>query len=601
MIPRLRMPRPRTIAIIQARMGSLRFPRKVLADLAGQPVIWHLITRLRRCRHLDEVMLATSDSAQDDDLCTYVEALGARVVRGSESDVLRRLLKAAEAAGAEVIVRVTGDAPLVDPDSVDAQVIGLLQAGVDFCISEQGVPNLNEGFEAFTMAALQKLEREAGDDPIAVEHTCSYFKNHPGFVRVLHLPVPPDLQFSGARVSVDTPADLEFLNALHRRLGAAAGQLDVREVVRLLRAEPQWTEINAAVTQKKAGRKNRQAVIRCDASPQVGLGHLVRCLALAATLRDEQSMGITVATREDATASRLIAADGHRHLVLPEDSAKGWDALEEHLQRTRSDVLVLDLRDGVAPERLASLRAASGCLLVDIDDPEAKRLVCDLVFYPPVPQVKRMDWSGFTGQLHCGWDWIVLRRQFAMAFSPRQRSAAELPRLLVTMGGSDPAGMTLQAVRALRLVPLAFHAVILAGPAFCHHSELRQELRRVGYSHEVVNGTQDMAALMNSCDAALACFSVTAYELAALSLPAVYLSLSADHLESSTALVEKGLAISLGVCSEVDEGQIARAVEEILLDSDRRPREVAAQQRVCDGLGARRIAALIAQILEQNA
>jgi len=593
----------KVLAIIQARMGSARFPRKVLADLAGKPVIWHLLHRVSQCSLVDEVCVATSAQPADDDLAEYVTSLGIRVVRGSEANVLQRLIKAAREAAAEIIVRVTGDAPLVDPASLDAQISGMINARADFCISDQAAANINEGFEAFTMAALTKLDQEAGADPIAVEHTCSYFKKHPGFVKTVELPVPEELQYRGARVSVDTPPDLEFLNLLHQRLSAAAGEIDIRDVVRLLRAEPDLTLINAAVTQKKAGSISRTAVIRCDASAEIGLGHIIRCLALAEVLRDEQSFGITFVTAASDVASRFIAEHRHSHVTL--DSAQEpWPQLEAHLVETKPDLLVLDVRDGVPRDVVAGIRQRTNILTVSIDDPEDKRLACDLLFYPPVPQVERMEWTELHGERLAGWDWVLLRRQFHAAHAKKVQSNAthgEKLNLLVTMGGSDPAGMTLKAARALKNVSSDFHVIFVLGAAFCHEPAFQEELATANYSYEIQRTVTAMGELMLRADAALACFSVTAYELATVGVPSIFLALSEDHEESASAFVKAGIGQSLGLHHEVSEQQITQAVTEILMDTSRRLSMTELALSMTDGLGARRISEKIIHQLEQRA
>lgn len=584
-------------------MGSSRFPRKVLADLHGKPVIWHLLHRISQCKTVDQTVLATSDQSADDDLASYVNGLGFKVVRGSESNVLERLCLAARATNADVIVRVTGDAPLVDPESLDAQVAGLVENGADFCVSRPDTPNINEGFEAFTKAALYKLEGGASDDPIAVEHTCTYFKKHPGFVESFFLDVPEELQFHGARVSVDTPSDLVFLNLLHERLAAAAGELDIRAVVRLLRREPELTRINAAVRQKAADAVSRTAMIRCDTSPAIGLGHLMRCLALAEALRDEQSLGVTFVTKPSELAKQMIAEHNHRHIVIPEES-DSWLQLEQQLQLTRPDVLILDVRDGVALSVMEGLRQRTGVITVSIDDPEEKRLACDLLFYPPVPQVARMDWSQVRGEKFVGWDWVLLRRQFHAAHEKRLHlnlgdQETAVPRILITMGGSDPAGMTMLATSALKQISAPFHAVFVLGASFCHEHAFQILLSRVAYSFEVVRSVDAMAELMLSADMAVACFSVTAYELATVGLPTVFLSLTDDHYEASLAFEKEGMGISLGRHDQVNAEALALAISEILMDRPRRVRMSKTALSKTDGLGAKRIAEKIINHLHQ--
>ena len=108
------------VSIIQARMGSTRLPGKVLKKLVGKPAIEILLTRLSRSKLIDEICLATSNNVENDILCHTVEKLGYRVVRGSETDVVQRFWDATNATSADVIVRITGDCPVVDPSLVSA-------------------------------------------------------------------------------------------------------------------------------------------------------------------------------------------------------------------------------------------------------------------------------------------------------------------------------------------------------------------------------------------------------------------------------------------------------------------------------------------------
>src|SRR3954471_23438003 len=121
----------RRVVIVQARMTSTRLPGKVLMDLAGKPLLERELERLARCQHADEIALAITTNAADDPLAELADRLGMRWHRGSEHDVLDRYLGAPREAGADAIVRVTSDCPLIDPEEVDA-VIAALTAEVDY-------------------------------------------------------------------------------------------------------------------------------------------------------------------------------------------------------------------------------------------------------------------------------------------------------------------------------------------------------------------------------------------------------------------------------------------------------------------------------------
>ena len=107
------------LALIQARMGSSRFPGKVLEDLSGHPMLWHVVERVRRAGRVDKVVVATTDRAVDDPIAAFCEREGVGCFRGNEQDVLDRFYQAAKANHADVVVRITADCPLIDPSVID--------------------------------------------------------------------------------------------------------------------------------------------------------------------------------------------------------------------------------------------------------------------------------------------------------------------------------------------------------------------------------------------------------------------------------------------------------------------------------------------------
>jgi len=581
----------RTVAIIQARMGSSRLPGKVLMPLVGKPVLWHIVHRLRKCRSVDTIAVATSTNSADDPIEEFALREGIEVVRGPEDNVLARYVLAAEQLGADIIVRVTGDAPLVDPTTVDQMVEMLIKKEAEFCMGDPQTPSIHEGIDPFTSGALQKLMDKSGDDPVAKEHVTAYFKKHPGFVRIAHVPVDPDCQFRGARISVDTPADLLFLENIYVRLNAQAGEANVRDVVRLLRSEPDLLKINAHVHQKRADECSRRVLFRCDGDAQLGLGHIYRCLALADELRERHGCGVSFAMDRGPVGFDLIREAGYSIKHKPDDDDEDlW--LDGVIHRLQPDVLVLDVRSELARSSVEKWRSG-GVLIATVDDPSERRLAADLAFYPPVPQVQKLDWTGFTGQLYVGWEWVVLRREFARALSKGQelRAKNQKPRILVTMGGSDPAGLTLKAVEALDVLDEDFETVIVLGPGFSHHEALRSVLSSTRRHFDVRQNVVDMPALMAQADLAVASFGITAYELAAMGVPAIYLCLTEDHAESASAFVKEGMAVSLGVSGCVSVRTLADEVEYLLKNTSKRLRMSAIQK--INGSGVEHVANLI--------
>lgn len=207
--------RPRTVAIIQARMSSSRLPGKVLMPIAGRPAILFMCERVRRARSIDALCVATSVDPSDDPLAACVAEAGIAVHRGSLDDVLDRFAAAGRAHQAELAVRVTGDCPLADPELIDQVVALVAEGGFDYA-SNVDPPTYPDGLdvEAMTMAALEQAAAEAklGSER---EHVTLFIRNRPERFRAGR--VTSALDLSALRWTVDYADDL----ALVRRLAEA--------------------------------------------------------------------------------------------------------------------------------------------------------------------------------------------------------------------------------------------------------------------------------------------------------------------------------------------------------------------------------------------
>src|SRR5579859_5524915 len=147
----------RVVALVQARMGSRRLPGKVLKPVAGQPLLWHVVHRLKSCRLLEEIAVATSTNPADDAIVEWCNAEGVMVVRGTESDVLASHARFAEKLDADIIVQASSDAPFVDAGLVDHMVATLIEQDGDYVLLADQDRNGHEGVEAFSRRALDRL------------------------------------------------------------------------------------------------------------------------------------------------------------------------------------------------------------------------------------------------------------------------------------------------------------------------------------------------------------------------------------------------------------------------------------------------------------
>jgi len=199
----------KVVAIVQARMGSTRLPNKVMKPIVGVPMIELLLARLGKSKQIDQIVLATSTDERNTPLVEHVQKLGYVCVRGSESDVLDRYLVAARQAHADVVVRITGDCPLIDPALVDQAIAKFKAEGVDY-LSNAVPASYPDGLdtEVFTLQALERSGRES-QDPFDHEHVTPYLRKH-GMYKTGALKHSEDL--SGLRWTVDEPADFEVVS-----------------------------------------------------------------------------------------------------------------------------------------------------------------------------------------------------------------------------------------------------------------------------------------------------------------------------------------------------------------------------------------------------
>jgi spore coat polysaccharide biosynthesis protein SpsF len=576
------------VAIVQARMGSTRLPGKVLRPVAGRPLLWHIVHRLRKSKLIDHVAVATTVNPLDDAIVEFGRENGVAVIRGPEDDVLARFALAAEMTGADVIVRVSSDAPFIEAGFIDHLLTALIEQAGDYVLMADGAVTAHEGVDPFTRRALDKLMMDAASDPVAREHVTGYFKLHPDFVSIARAPSYPELAREGGRLTVDTPDDLAFVEALHARMAARAGEASLADILLLLEREPSLRRLNAHVKQKEIAVRGGLALIACDGGDAFGYGHVKRMVALAQSLRDREGIGAVFALNGTEDACEPIRRAGF--------AVTRNESLDAQIGRHAPDMFLLDCRDGPGLHELASLTGRVA-LTATIDDASQRRLVCDRAYYPPVPQAHALGWSGSACVPLIGWQWAILGAGSRIA-APRQQAGR--PVLLVTMGGSDPRGLTLNCARALARLDPAFRVRFVIGPGMADGARVARQIVMLNPGFETIEGAKGLATEFAGADAALAAFGVTAYELAAAGVPALYLCLTEDHAASASAFVDAGMGVSLGLADEASEEAIARNVEAIMCDGAKRREMRAASLMAVDGEGAARVAADLARALERR-
>jgi spore coat polysaccharide biosynthesis protein SpsF len=242
------------VCIVQARMGSTRFPGKVLQEINGKPILDYVFERLSKAQHIDTLVLATSTNKNDDILKKYGMTKNIEVFRGSEQDVLSRYFKAAEKYKADIIVRVTSDCPLIDPSIVDHVITAHLQKKVDYTsnVITRTYPR-GLGVEAFNFEVLKDAYKHA-QESFQREHVTPYITRNPSFFKLQNITAPESIRRPDIRITIDTKEDFELIKNI--LLHFKTVDFTTTDIIQYLNDNPYLLGINKHVQQKTVGSQD---------------------------------------------------------------------------------------------------------------------------------------------------------------------------------------------------------------------------------------------------------------------------------------------------------------------------------------------------------
>ena len=239
------------IATVECRMTSSRLPGKVLMEAGGKPMLQILVERLKKVNQLNEIVLATTVNKTDDPIQKLAVELGIKFFRGSEEDVLSRVLGAARSVDSDIIVEITGDCPLVDPE-ITSQVIDMyLKNKCDYA-SNLDPECYPVGFDTqvFSTELLALADKE-GQKPEDREHVSWFIRKQPERFNKLHLPAPPELYWPELGITLDEKDDYELIKNIYENLSPINPNFSCLDVVRYLRKNFELLSINDQVKRKQ--------------------------------------------------------------------------------------------------------------------------------------------------------------------------------------------------------------------------------------------------------------------------------------------------------------------------------------------------------------
>lgn len=238
------------VATIEARMTSSRLPGKPLLRAAGKPMLEHLVRRLRAVSSIETIVLATTINPADEPLVKLADNLGLSVFRGDENDVMQRVVDAAESVDADVVVEITGDCPIIDPEIVGQTISIFLVNQADY-VSNVIIRSYPDGMDT-QVFRLDTLKRSLNmtEHPLDREHVTLHIRNHPELFTHIHLVASPEIRWPELGLTLDELGDYELLKRVIEYFEPNMPLFSCLDVVRYLRKNPKLIDFNKSIVRK---------------------------------------------------------------------------------------------------------------------------------------------------------------------------------------------------------------------------------------------------------------------------------------------------------------------------------------------------------------
>ncbi len=265
---------------------------------------------------------------------------------------------------------------------------------------------------------------------------------------------------------------------------------------------------------------NKNILIRCDASKEIGLGHITRCLVLANELRDDKNR-VYFAIKNYEIAIEKIK-EQQFDMIVADDNFDYFKWIEDIIEQQKIDIFIGDVRDGF-PIELISYMKNKNILTVAIDEPSEYSKECDLCFYPPHASI---DKSKYKGKVYQGLEYVILREEFYKEYEKKKN---DIPNILVMMGGTDAYNLSYEVVKRINESNENIEILVILNK---NHQDY-EKIKILDKNIHIYSDIKNMAEFLFKIDFAVITFGMSAYEMLIMNIPTVHICLNQEHYDSS--------------------------------------------------------------------
>lgn len=505
------------VAIIQARMASLRLPGKMMLDINGQPLIFHIIQRTKFLKNIDKYLIATSTNRKDDQIVNWAKQNGISYYRGSETNLLERFTQATYITRADIIVRINGDSPLFDTSFVDKMIKLIIQKKSDYITLENNGSSVHGGVNVFSNSAL-KTANELAKTSYEKEHIIPFMIDNPKLFKYSYITQSKIFKKNDLRLSIDTIADLTLIRQIYKNLYKSEEIISLADVIKYLEKNSDIKKINAHVQSiDKEKRPGFKIIVTLAAKPNIGYGHLFRMAILAKTLTENFANSVKFLVDGDEFAKKYICGKGFEYLNYNNNSI-------ETFYKHKPDALIIDSHEKDLSYFFSKID--SKIYKISYDDGKSSKYA-NLQFKPTFFE-KNDTYSGFK--------YLILKK--SINASKRKREF-----ILISAGASDDNNYILRIASKLK-VPENLQLALLIGPNYNYRKKLSSFVKK--NPQITVFDTGELGEVFAQVKIAICYFGVTMFEMMASNVVCAVFAMNLDHKRQIKRFSTKGYIYDLG-------------------------------------------------------
>lgn len=575
--------KPRVVAIIVARLNSSRLPRKQLRNIAGKPMMAHIIERLDKTIGVDEVILATGPENENRELGQYVSKFNIETFYDDDvDDVTGRIYRAGKKYGADIVVMISGDCPLIDSEFIQEGIKLLASGSGDHIYIDQDTYEcLHEGVTIRTLEMWDTINNKS---------TAWFHREHPGSIlneilnefHAVEMIPEPEYQRHDFRMSVDTQADLDFMNSIYSVLYHDGEPINLKDVVALIDQYPKLKGLNSHVHQKGIKEHSLTLLFVTHADETLGKGHLARIIALADELRESFAVKCRFLINEDSAAIQILDSKDYPYQTYNlQDPLDSTTKLRVNIKSIKPSGIIFDLK-------LQSLLLLNDLLenlqihqvIIDAQSPINSEWVNVII-----PAIRYNGKQNNSNNMHHGPDFLLLDRTL---HQKKRSGSSEGDGIIICSGaGGMPENNILAALKTITTQEITF----IAGP-YVNINKFESRVNSIGFNaFKILFDPADIFEIYSRAKLALSIFGVTTYELIALGIPTIVTSVLHKSDEELVNYLHKSGACFNGIASN---GTILEnAIADLLADEQRRTKLSQNGMQIIDGIGVQRTARLI--------